>query len=167
MPIVLPVSGEENSSDAPVQVKALSITESYFSVSPVQVAVVPPPAAVFPTPIANPEEGMSRFTEGSAEMLESLSYSVSFASPVARQTPILHRIIPAPKVTTMSPVAPLGTRAIACPAIFVLKLSFALCSTILAVTPPIVTPVIVVIAPAFRDKIPTIIYRSDAGSPRF
>lgn len=69
-------------------------------------------------------------------------------------------------MTTTSPVVPVGTAAIKIPDTSVLVTVWVFWWTSVAVTPPIVTPVIVVDAPAFLADAATMIYLSAEAAPK-
>lgn len=164
MVIVRPVWGEANSVWAPVAVTNVSTVVSKSSVSPVHVALEL--AAVSPAPIANPA-GTSRLTLGSPAVLLSESYAVTLESPVARHAPMAQRRTPVLKVTTMSPVVPVGTLAIARPAVSPLATVFVCWTVIVAETPPILILLIVAAVPALRPIADTMMYLPLSAVPKF
>lgn len=124
-----------------------SSVPSYSSVIPVHVAE--DEAAVIPTPIANPPASTFIDPVGSAAVELKLSYGVALERPVAEYKPRVARTIGSLKVTTTSPDVPVGTAAIAIQEILQCEAVFICSSTIVAVTPPIVTPDILVAPPDF------------------
>lgn len=158
-----PVSGEANSVCAPVAVTNVSSVASKSSVRPVHAAVEL--AAVIPAPIANPT-GTSRLTVGSPAVLLSESYAVTLESPVARHAPMAQRRTPVLKVTTMSPVVPVGTFAIARPAVSPFVAVFVCWTVMVAETPPIVTLLIVAAVPALRATAETMMYLPLSAVPK-
>lgn len=124
-------------------------------------------AAVNHQPIAKPSVGMSNETEGSAEVLLSLSYEVILSNPVALYTPIAQRRTVVLRVTTIFPVVPVGTAAITIAAQSEFVTLFVTCLTIVAVTPPTVIPDRVKLAQAFLATARTMICLSATAVHKF